>query len=50
MYLAQKQGDYRLQEIAAFFGLAHYGSVSCAIFQITEIKIAERQRGLLRIL
>ncbi len=37
MYLAQKVGDYRLREIAAVFGLAHYGGVSHAINCVVDI-------------
>ena len=37
MYLAQKIGDYRLQEIAEAFGIAHYGGVSHAIHSILEM-------------
>jgi len=37
MYIAQKHGDYRLNEIADVFGLAHYGGVSSAIHSLSEI-------------
>ena len=36
MYLGQKIGDYRLNEMAAFFGLRHYGGVSSAIYFVVE--------------
>ena len=31
MYVAQVRGQYRLTEIADYFGLSHYGGVSSAI-------------------
>jgi chromosomal replication initiation ATPase DnaA len=34
--IGQKIGDYRLNEIASFFGLRHYGGVSSAIYSIVE--------------
>ena len=36
MYLGQKIGNYRLNEMAAFFGLRHYGDVSSAIYFAEE--------------
>jgi len=36
MYLGQKIGDYRLNEMASFFGLSHYGGISTAIYTIVE--------------
>ena len=36
MYVAQKYGDYRLNEIAKAFGLSHYGGVSSAIHALSE--------------
>jgi chromosomal replication initiation ATPase DnaA len=36
MYLGQKIGDYRLNEIASVFGLQHYGGVASAIYSIVE--------------
>ena len=37
MYIAQKYGDYRLNEIEEVFGLAHYGGVSSAIYSLSEM-------------
>ena len=34
MYLVQRIGDYRLVEIASYFGLQHYGSVAASIHAI----------------
>lgn len=36
MFLAQKLGDYRLNDIAEIFGLSHYGSASNAIYQVKD--------------
>ena len=36
MYLGQKIGDYRLNEMASFFGLSHYGGISSAIYSVVE--------------
>jgi len=36
MYIGQKIGDYRLNEMASFFGLRHYGGVSSAIYSVVE--------------
>ena len=36
MYLGQKIGDYRLNEMASFFGLRHYGGVSSAVYAVVE--------------
>ena len=36
MYLAQRQGGYRLTTIADVFALSHYGSVSSAISGVVE--------------
>lgn len=36
MYIAQKYGDYRLQEIADTFGLRHYGGVSSSVHLFTQ--------------
>lgn len=36
MYIAQKHGDYKLNEIAQAFDLKHYGSVSSAISCVAE--------------
>ena len=36
MYLGQKIGDYRLNEMAPFFGLRHYGGVSSAIYFVVK--------------
>lgn len=36
MYLAQIIGDYRLTEIAEYFGLHHYGSVSASVYTIKQ--------------
>ena len=37
MYIAQKHSDYRLKEITEVFGLAHYGGVSNAIHNVSEV-------------
>ena len=36
MHLAQRQGGYRLTEIARVFGLKHYGGVSSAVYRIEK--------------
>ena len=36
MYLAQEIGDYRLNDIAERFGLAHYGGVANAIYRVKQ--------------
>ena len=36
MFLGQKIGDYRLNEMASFFGLRHYGGISSAIYSVVE--------------
>ena len=36
MYLGQKIGGYRLNEMAPFFSLRHYGGVSSAIYSVVE--------------
>lgn len=36
MYLGQKLADYRLNEMASFFGLRHYGGVSSVIYSVVE--------------
>jgi chromosomal replication initiation ATPase DnaA len=42
MYLAQKQGGYRLTEIADVFALKHCGSVSNAIFGVVKALKSDR--------
>ena len=37
MYVAQVRGQYRLIEIADYFGLSHYGGVSSAISAVTQM-------------
>ena len=43
MYLAQEIGDYRLNDIAKRFGLAHYGGVSNAIYRVKQELIDDRK-------
>jgi chromosomal replication initiation ATPase DnaA len=43
MYVTQQVGDHRLNDIAEYFGLQHYGGVSSAISDIPRRLRGEKQ-------
>ena len=43
MYLAQEIGDYRLNDIAERFELAHYGGVANAIYRVKQELIDDKR-------